>query len=249
MTCFRIATCVLALGTLILSPLAASAAMLGVTVESSVRADLPLPGVDLTATGDVDWAVWGLSESPTVGDVTPDASKLGGTAIGPLTELNGSPVTDFSQFSFSPAFDWSDGTPTASGIAVAAAMTSLENGVGSGFSVDIAVDPSVREVVLYAQNFKSTGTFTASVDGMTVTESVISDTAGEFGDTGSIFTLDVLVDAPTTLSLSWEMTADLGLFENIGLSAISVGSVPEPTTAIFAIAALATTLTQRRRLV
>lgn len=239
-------TRLLLLGALVASPLSANAAMLAVSVESLVQADLPLPTVDLTATGDVDWAVWGLSEEPTVGDLTPDASKLGGTAIGALTELNGGPVTDFSQFSFNPAFDWADGTPTATGDEVVAAMVSKGSGIGSGFAVDIAVDPSVREVVFYGQNFKSTGTFTASVDGMTVTESVISDTAGTFGDTGSIFTLDVLVGAPTTLSLRWEMTADLGLFESIGLSAIRVGSVPEPTTTILVVMTLAAGLIRRR---
>ncbi|MEO0531061.1 MAG: PEP-CTERM sorting domain-containing protein [Planctomycetota bacterium] len=239
----RFATCLLATAALA-SP--STAALLSVSVESSVQADLPLTPVDLTATGDIDWAVWGLSELPTPGSLVPDVEKLGGTAIGPLSELNGDPIVDFSQFSFSPAFDWSDGTPTANGDDVLAALVSRENGVGAGFAVDIAVDASTRQVIFYGQNFQSEGTFTATLDGMTVTETVVSDTPGEFGDTGSIFTIDFETSSPSTLSLRWELTADLGILESIGLGAISVGSVPEPATVVLISLAAIAGLSRRR---
>ena len=85
------------------------AAVIQIDVTTSTQADLPLTAVDLTAEGSTDWALWGLSEFDTPGDAAPDAEKIGGAAIGPLAVLNGDPILDFSQFSLSPPFSWTDG--------------------------------------------------------------------------------------------------------------------------------------------
>ncbi|HZQ16339.1 MAG TPA: CSLREA domain-containing protein [Gaiellaceae bacterium] len=92
---------------------------------------------DLTAAGATDWALWGTGSSASL---TPDVRKQGGSAISDLTpthDTDGAP-RNFGQFPFAVGdfgFDWSDGTPAASGSGVTAGLAPAAPGEGLTFTV------------------------------------------------------------------------------------------------------------------
>ena len=119
---------------------------------------------DLTAAGATDWALWGTGFSTSL---TPNVRKQGGSGISNLSKTN---VTDgtprnFGNFLFNQgdfAFDWSDGTPTATGSGVTAGVAPAAVGEGLSFTVPAGTTPQTLTVWTSAHYADETFTATLS---------------------------------------------------------------------------------------
>ena len=164
--------CVLAaLGALALVP-----AALGGTLSGSVALD-PAPAVDLTGAGAIDWAIWGYAGGGTSTTLTPDVRKLGGKAIGTLTNIDpapSAPLRGIGQFAGPYAFSWTNGAPTGSASGVRAGLQ--HNGgpppaplgadvstLGKGFSFDVPAGTAFRTLKVYVATNRAAGQLTASL--------------------------------------------------------------------------------------
>ena len=108
----------------LIGALALAPAALGSSLFGSVVLD-PSSSVDLTGTGDVDWAVWGSAAGGTSTSLAPDVRKSGGTAISDLTNIDpapSAPLRGIGQFAGPFLFSWSNGGSTVSGNDVPAGL-------------------------------------------------------------------------------------------------------------------------------
>jgi hypothetical protein len=167
-------------------------------------------GVDLTATGSEDWAIWGLDSSTSL---TPDARKNGGSEISALSNVG---ATDVRNFGMDPAnpfeFTWSNGTPTGS---ASKAHAGLANpGVGSGVSFTVPADATPRRLTIFASGHYADGMLTAHLSDNSAPDytATLSTHAGEATIVGenvpAVYTIHYRAASPEKqLTVTWVQTA------------------------------------------
>ena len=144
------------------------------TLTGTLSTVAPSKPVDLTASGNEDWAVWGYAANGTSTSLSPDVRKAGASAISPLTDIAPvqAPRRGIGQFgSLTPfKFNWSNGsgnTPAATG-----AATGIQHDggppvnvdpVGDGFSFSVPAGTSPRTLTVYASAHFGDGVLTASL--------------------------------------------------------------------------------------
>lgn len=198
--------------------------------------------VNLTNSGNLDWAVWGEGESITL---SPTNSKSGGGLISDLTDINPNGIVlrglgqygDFGQTSY----QWSDGTPTVGAESVHASIQHMTNfgddPLGAGFGFHVAgSDTGVRTVDVWFGTHRGTTEITATIPGTApVTFTIIADefdndNFNTFGHATFSFQSDLPTDSLyiTTVMTASSLDSD---FSNSYLSAVSVSgaAVPEPS--------------------
>ena len=137
----------------------------------------PPPAVDLPTAGAIDWAVWGYAGGGTSTTLTPDVRKLGGKAIGALTNIDpapSAPLRGIGQFAGPYSFSWTNGAPTGSASGVRAGLQ--HNGgpppsplgadvstLGKGFSFDVPAGTAFRTLKVYVATNRADGQLTASL--------------------------------------------------------------------------------------
>ncbi|MEX1308539.1 MAG: InlB B-repeat-containing protein [Eubacteriales bacterium] len=149
---------------IILLPTAVSAAS-GELTGSLTKARYT--GVNLTALGDVDWAIWGYSNSGTNTSLLPNERKSSGNAISNLTDIDpgtDDPLRGLGQFRINHTFNWTNGTNITS---ATGAYTGLQHNInktyeiGDGFSFTVPADTQKRRLIVYAAFHYCVGELTA----------------------------------------------------------------------------------------
>jgi hypothetical protein len=203
---------------------------MGATLSGSVTASSPA-SVDLTAQGLVDWAIWNYQAGSAGTNGAPSNRKSGGTAIGNVSAVLGTPRGITGTMS-PPTYSYTDGTSPASGSGAIGAITDNQiNVVGSGVKVSVAGDPNVlRTVILYVAGFNGNAELKATLNGAPV----YTDSTVTYGSprTGAVYTLMFQPDsAADLLQVQYTMkTLATGTGSgnaNADIQAIAV-AVPEP---------------------
>jgi len=125
--------------------------------------------VDLTAAGNLDWAVWGTVNT----SLGPDVRKSGGSAISDLTNIDPAPTAPLRALATLPPppflFNWSDGGSQPEGVNVVAGLqhdgelpTDVST-LGKGFSFDVPAGTAARTLTVYVATNRASGQLTASL--------------------------------------------------------------------------------------
>jgi hypothetical protein len=218
----------------------------GATLSGAVTTTVSSP-VNLTNEGPVDWAIWDAQAAGSGTSGARSNRKLGGTAIGNMSAVVGTPRGITGTFT-PPTYTYTNGTsPTsAAGASIGAITDTSVNVVGSGWRLSVTGDPLTTETVkFYVAGFNGTGTFTATLNGVTA----YTDSSRVYGGTrsGALYTLDFKPDsASDLLQVSYVLQTATGNGNaNVDLQAVAV-SVPEPGM-ISAVGLGAVGLKRRRR--
>lgn len=121
-------------------------------------------GVNLTAIGGLDWAVWGEGTSTSLAPT--DQMKGGGgisnlTVIGPSNNLRG--LGQFGTYNES-TFDWSNGTNATTATNVTSGLQHTDSkSLPQGFSFTIAASTGWEVATIYSTLHEGAGTLTASL--------------------------------------------------------------------------------------
>lgn len=238
-----------------------AAVLIGSMAESSVD------NFDLTTRNNaedttvVDWAVWGQGTSTTL---SPTTSKLGGSAISDLTDINPYDIAlrGLGQFGDlgQTTFQWTDGTPTASASSVIAGIQHNANGgtvTGTGFETTFSGDAGVYYTVdIWFGSHRGTTQISASLNGA---ETLVYDlVAGEviynkFGWATYTFMLDSSEDVLTistilTVNTSPTATGNAYFFAASLATDSHYSITPEPGTVSLMCGGLGLLLVCRKRL-
>ena len=176
--------------------------------------------VNLTATGNIDWAKWpNYIHKASGGSQISNYSVIGGATVQPYTS--------------DPRFlSWSDGTPTlegsdSSGVATGGGTSAQNSGRGQGFHISVPADPTSRTLYIYVGGSNSSGTLTAHLSDSSAPDYVSSlSGAGQYD---AVYTLVYRADtAGQQLVVEWVQTSDTG---NVTLqgAALSDGRPSMPT--------------------
>lgn len=222
MKCFMVGACVALVGG------AWGLSASGATLSGAVTTTVSSP-VNLTNEGPVDWAIWDAQAAGSGTSGAPSNRKLGGTAIGNMSAVVGTPRGITGTFA-PPTYTYTNGTsPTSATAASIGAITDTSvNVVGSGWRLSVTGDPLTTETVkFYVAGFNGTGTFTATLNGATA----YTDSSRVYGGTrtGALYTLNFKPDSISDLlQVSYVLqSVSGGGNANVDLQAVAV-SVPEP---------------------
>ncbi len=181
----------------------------------TVAIGAPSISVSLTSEGSLDWAHWGLSDAASYNHKAGVMSQLldfkpSGSAT-PVRYLDG-PTT----------FNWSDGTPSASGVTNDG--TSWK-GVGQGFELTVAAALKVRRLRVYLGVFDGTGQMKAALSDPRA--NAVGD--DRFTSNSGMWSLQVVnidygnADKPdTTMTVSWKLDAAPGQQSAVSITALTL---------------------------
>jgi len=205
----------------------------------------PPTNVNLATEGTSDWVHWGLNVATDV-----NHKSTGGSQIGALT-LIGAGSTK-ARLSDSPSkYSWTSGTPTATAnTSPTGVYITKFDGPGRGFQFTAPADLDERTLEVFLGEFDASGTLEASLtdNSADVYTSVLAGLSNQ--TVQGMYTLKYKADSPNqTLTIKWTETADLGAADNVTLqgAALRLSAVPEPTTLACGFAALALTVSLRRK--
>ncbi|MBX3741363.1 MAG: PEP-CTERM sorting domain-containing protein [Akkermansiaceae bacterium] len=234
--------------------MAGAAVLTGSVTSSGLGAN-----IDLSARGTLGWAAWNYTSTTTAtGGGTIDASsrKSGGPTVGNAGYISaigvggtatsirgvGGTTTTFS-------FTGGTGAATTFGPATMGGVIAGDlNAVGHGVSLSILGDPSLTyRVSVWVTGQGATGTMTATLPGAT-TPSLTMVHGNDSRNLG-LFTYDFRPDtAGQALNLTYTLTTDnTYLSSHVGIQAVSVEVIPEPSSAIALVGGLALLGLRRRR--
>lgn len=202
----------------------------------------PATGVNLTTTGSLDWAVWTIAGTSGAGpSLAPNNTKSGGPVIfSGITPVNGG-VNVRGYGSATQTFTYTDGTSPASltGGTLGLAANSVLDEVGTGVALSITGNPSqTYEINIWTAGYNAIGELTATLDGATPV--VLSSRSWGTTKTPSLFTITFRPDEVTDLlNLSFVLATDSGANAHVGIQAISVTAVPEPSAGVLVLGGLA----------
>lgn len=198
----------------------------------------PEIGVDLTDLGTVDWALWNTTDAASVGSHVATNTKSGGAdIISAITAVGGSGSVRGVSGAVQ-TYSYTDGTSpaTATDATSGFVINSQLDSMGAGITLSITGSSSQLYVVdIWTAGFRARGDLTASLSG--ADDVVLSSRT--FGDVGvakesSRFTISFQPDSDTDLlNLSFLMSADTGSNAHVGIQAITVTAVPEPSSYAF----------------
>ncbi len=155
--------------------------------------------VDLTATGPVDWSVWGTASS------TPLFSKTNGIAISDLTISETVGANYLASTSVNNVYSWTDGASTNNPVgtnvnpldprlsSTAAGGNDLE-GSGGQLSFTVAGSPSLQTVTIWGCALKVGASITASLEG----SNVVTHLARNTNDVDNIWKYSISFRADST---------------------------------------------------
>jgi hypothetical protein len=197
----------------------ATAVLSGSVVASPDPISAPT-SVDLTAAGNIDWAVWGTANT----SLGPDVRKSGGSAISDLTNIDPAPsaplralgpLTGPPPLLLAPfLFNWFDGGSQPEGSAVTAGIQHDGEGdpgvstLGKGFSFDVPASTAERTLTVYVATNRADGQLTASLSDSSAANYV--DTLPLAADMRSgVYTIHyAAASRGQTLHVQWVETAD-----------------------------------------
>lgn len=195
--------------------------------------------VNLTTTGSLDWAYWSPNTATVVSPlVAPNNEKFGGTAIGGLDVIGGTGLRGSTTSTTVERYSFTDGTSQASGtnMSLAGLIFNSQTGTGAdgkGWQLTIAGDPAQeRMVTLYLGAFAATGNLTLTLNGVALplTDSkVFPNSAPKQMDVYTVrFQPDSASDLLTVRYTASNITDPTN--GHVGLQAVTVAAVPEPTS-------------------
>jgi len=240
---------VAAVALLFASPAAEAAVLIG-----SVDTNPGTANVNLTTQGDLDWAIWNLNGtavvpgtptnrknlvSPATPFIGPTLSTVGGGSLrGPSSGQTGTKL-----------FSYTDGiSPTSLASSTQGVIFNNQvNTVGAGLQVNITgVVGQETTVYVWATGFGVTGTMTASLAG--AADVVLSTQAFGSVRAPTLFTFTFTPTLATDqLNLSYVTTTSTSGSGHVGIQAIAVSAVPEPSKAVLCFLGLMGLLRRRRR--
>lgn len=210
-------------------------------------------GVDLTAISDINWAIWddnsGTSTSTRSATNTMSGAPGMGSAgyISSIAHAGPTGTTVRGGADGTYEFSYSDGASPASFTAqnVGLIFDASLNEIGSGVSFSITGDISqAYRVDIWATGFRAIGEMTASLNG--ASDEVL--TSQDYGETKSptrfsfIFQPD---NATDTLNLTYLATSQGGS-SHVGIQAVTITAIPEPSALLSSLLGLAVLLKRRR---
>jgi hypothetical protein len=171
-------------------------------------AAIPSSPVNLTTEGVVDWRHWGLGGSV-------DYKRTAGDKISDYTLIGAGTVA--TRFRNAVTYSWSDGSPTATGMAVDEVVAVL--GSGAGVSLTVPADVVARTFSLYVGGENNSALFIASLSDGCVADYSDAPTEGRQAYQRVYRLTFKSAVAGTQLSIRWTMTAG---HEGIGLEAATL---------------------------
>jgi hypothetical protein len=179
------------------------------------------PELDLTAAGNLDWAHWGFGSSDAFdhkSGVLPQISNFSPVGTNVVRQLSGYPII----------FDWSDGTPTASGGTDTGVFII---GLGNGFELTVPAASTMKTLTLSLGLFSGQGTLQAFLSNFSAPAYTDTSLSSLYGDAAGAYTFNFSAAAPNqTLHVRFtgQTLYDLN-FGNVTLEAASLsGYVPPP---------------------
>ena len=186
--------------------------------------------VNLTTLGTEDWAIWGS-----------------------LTYLNpnSQPLRGLGQFALNYQFSWNNGNSVASASGARGGLQDNSGagpglGVGEGFSFTVPASTSEQVLDVFVDEHLGIGQFTAKLtDGTTYVNSAIPSGVNSPGE----YTIDfAAATAGQTMTITWKETSYTSSYDNAAIYAVTLGTVPEPTTlALAGLGGLSLLLIRRRK--
>jgi hypothetical protein len=217
-------------------------------LTGSVNIDPPL-GVNLTTSGSLDWAIWNTTSSTALSERAPTNTKSDGAGlIGDISGLGGSSGSVRGYGGAEQTYSYTDGvspetlTDSTQGFVGNATLDS----VGAGVTLTIVGDPfQPLRVDIWTTGFRATGELTASLEGAANVVLLSSYEADKVPALFSfVFQPDEISDV---LTISYIMTVDAGTSAHVGIQAIAVSAVPEPSAALLLAGGLIAVVVFRRR--
>lgn len=207
--------------------------------------------VDLTASGTLDWAIWNTTSSSSVSSRAPTNIKDGGAGlIGDLFGVGGSSgsVRGFGGVD-DTFYSYTDGTSpetlsdATQGFVGNASLDSL----GSGVTLSISGDPlQPLRVDIWTTGFRATGEMTVTLNG--VAEPLVLSATFGADKTPALFRFVFQPDTVSdVLGISYVVTEDTGSSAHIGIQAVAISPVPEPTVVTLLLGGLGVLGLRRRR--
>jgi hypothetical protein len=201
----------------------------------------PSLAIDLTASGQLDWAYW--DRNGTVlpsGTLPPTNSKLSASLISDLSDIGGSGFRGSGGTTVRGNYSYADGTaPTSGTLSTSHGVfpgVIGSAGVNRGLSLSIDL-PTLQtyQISLWVGGFAATGSLTAKLPGATdYTSSVIYTSDATGGKQLSLYTFTVTPDAAgddfLVNYLQNTMTDTANGHAYVAAVAISPVAVPEPAT-------------------
>lgn len=208
----------------------------------------PEANANLTIAGSLDWAIWNRTSN--INSVPTNEPVDGPNLIGNLSAVG--TTANVGGFGGSTqTFTYTNGAnaPTSvSGVTMGLATNATLETLGNGVELSISGDPTkIYSINIWATGYRGEGTLTASLAGATP----VSLLSGTFGNTKSpvLFTLTFqpnsaldLLNVRFVLSTNGD-----GASSHVGIQAVTMSVVPEPSaTLLLAGGLLAMTLFRRR---
>ncbi|MCK4563930.1 MAG: PEP-CTERM sorting domain-containing protein, partial [Verrucomicrobia bacterium] len=212
-----------------------SNASLTISVAASGDLDPSWDGTSLTTmdgtpggtTGTTtDWHIFGTA------GVTPTDTKLDGSGIGALAfnaNASGNTLTDQPLSGAQPDVTWTDGTTVTTPPAlVESFLQSAGEGVGETFTISLAASEELSTAYLVLGVLRSAGTLTATMSDASETDTAPAYSTGL--NKAIIYKIEYSSPTATTLDFTWEKTADASGDSGIRFQAVTLNTIPEPTT-------------------
>lgn len=207
----------------------------------------PPPSVNLTTTGTFDWAIWNTNSTTGLSSRAPTNRKAGSpNAISAITPVGGGNVQGVTVGS-SELYSYTNGNSPAT-LTNSTQYFVINNGldtIGRGVQFTITGDPTkTYQIDVWTSGLNATGTLTATTAGApTFTDS------NSYGSTKTpalySFTFQPN-QVSDLLTIQYVLTTDSGSSAHVGIQAVSISVVPEPTTLALAAGAVISLASFRR---
>ncbi len=164
--------------------------------------------------------------------------KTSGTSISSLSDVTlGTPLRGLGQFGSygESTFNFSDGTPTASGTGVSSGIQHDDSSgqANEGFIFSVNAGTSPQQMVLYFTTHMGTATITASLSDGSATPFSQTFAASNSNNLAGVFTVDFAVSSQNqTLNVSALLTTANSGPANVAIQAVALSSVPTQSQTI-----------------
>lgn len=208
----------------------------------------PPASVNLTTTGTYDWAIWNISSSLSTPRLPTNYKAGGPRAISAISAVGGGSVRGYTQVP-TELYSYTDGNSpeTLTNSTQNFAANSDLDTLGRGVSLTITGDPAqLYRVDVWTSGFNATGTLTASLTG---TAGFSDSNSYGASKTPALYSFTFQPNsAADLLTIQYVMTADLGNSAHVGIQAVTLSAIPEPSSlALLAGSAAALAFVRRKR--
>ncbi|MDB6018595.1 MAG: hypothetical protein JWR19_3084 [Pedosphaera sp.] len=181
--------------------------------------------VNLTISGKLDWAHWGLYTDSSLdrkASVTPQISNF--TLLGDTNDF----LAAYQYTGNSNGYTWDDGAPTASVTNTTTGVWAYGNPVviGSGFQITVPADTTQKTLQVFVGTFAAVGKLQASlsdVSASSFTSSPIATVSNIGNGPGGVFTLNYSANSTgQVLTVTWTLETSRGAGANVTLQAATL---------------------------